>query len=117
MIRHHKDGNKHNNDASNIEILQNQKEHCFRHKNLNINWNKLIVDLNKQDKVVTAIKLKESLNQFFTAAQQYIIMRKVYGLPLNKTEKEVFSRQIKKKLIALAHPGLHNIVNSFILFI
>lgn len=50
--------------------------------------------------------IKENLKLFFTDRQLDIIFKKCDGDILTKTEKEYYSRSIKKKLKALADKNL-----------
>jgi len=51
--------------------------------------------------------LQYSLSQIFSPRQKELIMKKLSGEKLTKTEREYFSRVIKKKILALANPELH----------
>lgn len=47
------------------------------------------------------------LSLFFAPKQRDLLKKKLRGEPLTKTEREYFSRVVKKKLSALADPDLH----------
>jgi len=49
-----------------------------------------------------------ALSQVFSPKQKELFLKKVKGLDLNKTEREYFSRRVKKKLFALASPELNH---------
>lgn len=51
--------------------------------------------------------LQYSLSQIFSSGQKELIMKKLRGEKLTKTEREYFSRVVKKKVLALANPELH----------
>jgi hypothetical protein len=53
--------------------------------------------------------LQYSLSQIFSARQKELIVKKLKGDKLTKTEKEYYSRVVKKKLSALANPDLHRL--------
>lgn len=53
--------------------------------------------------------LEYSLSQIFTIKQKELILKKLKGEKLTKTEKEYFSRVIKKKLSAVANPDLYRL--------
>ncbi len=53
--------------------------------------------------------LEFALSQIFPAKQKELFKKKLEGLPLNKTEQEYYSRTVKKKVVALANPELHNL--------
>ena len=50
---------------------------------------------------------------FFAALICFIILelfkKKLDGVPLTKTEREYYSRSVKKKVVALANPDLHRL--------
>jgi len=56
--------------------------------------------------------LEYSLSQVLTARQKEIFFKKLRGEKLSKTEKEYYSRVIKKKVIALANPQLHRLAQK-----
>jgi len=114
MIRHHKDGNKYNNSPNNIEILKDQREHLNKHCSIKINWESKINELVNSNLVIKSKTMSDILDPLFTSAQKYIIFRKMYGLPLNKTDREVYSRYIKKKLSAIANSDLNRMAQSII---
>lgn len=47
------------------------------------------------------------LSLFFAPGQRDLVAKRMRGEPLTKTEREYFSRVVKKKLEALADPDLH----------
>lgn len=53
--------------------------------------------------------LEYSLSQVFSSKQKELFLRKLKGEKLTKTEKEYFSRVVKKKVVALANPELHRL--------
>ena len=55
-----------------------------------------------------------SLAQIFPPAQKALIFKKLRREKLSKTEKEYFSRVVKKKLSALANPDLHRLARRLI---
>ena len=52
------------------------------------------------------------LSQFFAPKQRDLVEKKLRGEPLTKTEREYFSRVVKKKLLALADPDLHRLAQK-----
>ena len=50
------------------------------------------------------LSLEYSLSQIFSPKQKEIFLKKVHGENLTKTEREYFSRRVKKKVMALANP-------------
>lgn len=112
-IIHHKDGNQHNDNVENLQITSRLEHNKLPHLTAK-DWEELITKLLKNDINITAIKLNDNLSEFFTERQKQIIFRKVYKLFLSKTEKEYYSRTIKKKLVALANPNLSKIAHDII---
>lgn len=55
------------------------------------------------------LSLEYSLSQLFSPKQKELFNKKLKGLPLTKTEKEYYSRTVKKKVAALASPELHRL--------
>lgn len=53
--------------------------------------------------------LEYSLSQVFSSKQKELFLKKLKGEKLTKTEKEYFSRVVKKKVVALANPELHRL--------
>ncbi len=53
--------------------------------------------------------LEYALSQIFSPKQKDLFLKKLKGEKLTKTEKEYFSRTVKKKVLALANPALHRL--------
>lgn len=58
------------------------------------------------------LSLEYALSQLFSPKQKELFQKKLQGLPLSKTEKEYFSRTVKKKVSALANPELHRLAQK-----
>ena len=58
------------------------------------------------------LALEYSLSQLFSAKQKELFKKKLEGLPLTKTEREYYSRSVKKKVAALANPELHRLAQK-----
>jgi uncharacterized protein with von Willebrand factor type A (vWA) domain len=58
------------------------------------------------------MSLEFALSQLFSSKQKELFKKKLEGLPLNKTEKEYYSRTVRKKLSALANPELHRLAQK-----
>ncbi len=58
------------------------------------------------------LSLEYSLSQLFSAKQKELFNKKLKGLPLTKTEKEYYSRTVKKKVSAIANPELHRLAQK-----
>ena len=53
--------------------------------------------------------LEQALSQVFSPKQKELFLKKLKQDKLTKTEKEYFSRVVKKKALALANPELHRL--------
>jgi hypothetical protein len=58
--------------------------------------------------------LEYALSQFFSPKQKELILKKLRSEKLNKTEKEYFSRTVKKKLTALLNGDLQRIAQKIL---
>ncbi len=58
--------------------------------------------------------LEYAMSQIFTGKQKEIFLKKLRQEKLTKTEKEYFSRVIKKKAYALANPELHRLARKLL---
>ena len=59
-------------------------------------------------------ELEYSLSQLFSKKQKELFMKKLKGEKMTKTEKEYFSRSVKKKVVALANLDLHKLATKLI---
>jgi hypothetical protein len=70
---------------------------------------------NQNNKVrLEALSLEYALSQLFSPKQKELFKKKLEGQPLTKTEKEYFSRSVKKKVVALANPDLHRLAQKLL---
>ena len=53
--------------------------------------------------------LEYALSQVFSPKQKELFLKKLKGEKLTKTDKEYFSRAVKKKVLALANSELHRL--------
>ena len=53
-----------------------------------------------------------ALSQIFSPRQKELVLKKMRGEKLTKTEREYYSRTVKKKLAALANPALHRLAQQ-----
>jgi hypothetical protein len=58
--------------------------------------------------------LDYSLSQVFPAKQKQLVLKKFRGEKLTKTEKEYFSRAVRKKLLALSNQELHQLATKLL---
>jgi len=56
--------------------------------------------------------LEYALSQIFSKKQKELFMKKLKGEKMSKTEREYFSRSVRKKALALANPDLHNLATK-----
>ena len=66
-------------------------------------------DLNDFLSAKEELGLEYALSQIFSPKQKELFLKKLKGEALTKTEKEYFSRAVKKKVQALANAGLHSL--------
>jgi hypothetical protein len=83
----------------------NTFKNYFKHAELNL---KDYVNM-KDD-----FELEYSLSQLFSKKQKELFMKKLKGEKMTKTEKEYFSRSVKKKVVALANLDLHKLATKLI---
>lgn len=55
------------------------------------------------------LSLESAFSQLFSPKQKELFMKKLKGEPLSKTEREYFSRVVRKKVSALANSELHQL--------
>lgn len=65
--------------------------------------------LNELVSLKDELGLEYSLSQVFSPKQKELFFKKIKREKLTKTEKEYFSRTVKKKVLALANPELHRL--------
>ncbi len=65
--------------------------------------------LNELLSVKDELSLEYSLSQVFSPKQKELFLKKLRREKLTKTEREYFSRAVKKKVLALANPELHRL--------
>ncbi len=58
------------------------------------------------------LSLEYALSQLFSPKQKELFQKKLKGEVLNKTEKEYYSRTVRKKVSALANPELHRLAQK-----
>lgn len=63
----------------------------------------------EKDKQRRSFQLSYYLSTLFSPKQKELVLKKLNGEPLNKTEQEYFSRTVKKKLEALANPEVKKV--------
>ncbi len=58
------------------------------------------------------LSLEYALSQLFSPKQKELFVKKLNGDPLSKTEREYYSRTVKKRVSALANPELHRLAQK-----
>ncbi|MFH1519748.1 MAG: hypothetical protein ABIE75_04160 [Candidatus Omnitrophota bacterium] len=58
------------------------------------------------------LSLEYAMSQLFTPRQKELFLKKFRGEKMSKTEREYFSRVVKKKVLALANSELHRLANA-----
>ncbi|MBN1957954.1 MAG: hypothetical protein JXQ81_01335 [Desulfuromonadales bacterium] len=58
--------------------------------------------------------LEYALSQVFSPKQKDLFKKKLEGDPLTKTEREYYSRTVKKKVVALANSELHSLARKLL---
>jgi hypothetical protein len=58
------------------------------------------------------LSLEYALSQMFSPKQKELFKKRLDGLPLTKTEREYYSRTVKKKVVALANAELHRLAQK-----
>jgi hypothetical protein len=61
-----------------------------------------------------SLSFEYSLSQLFSPKQKELFKKKLEGLPLSKTEREYYSRAVKKKVAALANAELHRMAQRLL---
>ena len=60
------------------------------------------------------LSLEFALSKIFSPKQKELFKKKLDGFPLNKTEREYYSRVVKKKVVALANSQLHGLARKLL---
>lgn len=60
------------------------------------------------------LSLEYALSQVFSPKQKELFLKRLKREKLTKTEKEYFSRTVKKKVLALANPELHRLAQRLL---
>jgi len=70
--------------------------------------------LNELLSIKDELSLEYLLSQIFSPKQKELFLKKLRREKLTKTEKEYFSRVVKKKVLALANPELHRLAQKLL---
>ncbi len=77
-------------------------------------FRKAQANLNDLLSVKEVMGLEYSLSQVFSPKQKELFLKKLRNEKLSKTEKEYFSRVVKKRVLALANPELHRLAQKLL---
>lgn len=66
-------------------------------------------DLNEYTRMKDEFDLEYALSQVFSKKQKELFLKKLKSEKMTKTEREYYSRSVKKKVLALANPDLHKL--------
>jgi len=113
-IVHHKDGNNENNHPDNLQLISSIQNHNKIPKKKRIISKDQIYQLLEQSKQLEIDEFHNSLKEIFTPYQIELIIKKSKNQLLSKTDREVFCRVIKKKLLALANDQLFRLAQKII---
>lgn len=93
---------------NNKEILiSNYRLDTLRIKNTFNRYFKKDIKSKKAGSIAKDLFLEFSLSQLFSPKQKQLFLKKLQGEKLLKTEREYYSRIVKKKVMALSNPELH----------
>jgi hypothetical protein len=112
-IVHHIDGDSCNNDIKNLKIVS-AKEHNSYKKRTKEEWDQLIKEAIEKNDDASAKDFYDNLDIIFSAKQRHLFFKKIYSEKMSKTEKEYYSRTVKKKIKLLAHEEIHKICKRII---
>ena len=113
-IVHHADGDNYNDTHKNLKVISSQSEHVKIPKITRKIETRMYNDiLSLLDRSISS-DFKKALHTLFTPYQITIIYRRLQNKSLSKTDSEVFSRVIRKKLVALANNQLFEIAQKML---
>ena len=81
---------------------------ALRRYTTDLEKSEFVREKNKRNQL-RSFQLNLHLSTLFPPKQKELVLKKLKGEPLSKTEKEYFSRVVKKKLEALANSELRKI--------
>ena len=113
-IVHHKDANNENDIPSNLQLISSQKNHNKIPKKKRTITLEQINQLLVQTQINDLTSFNSALKELFTPYQIELIIKKSKNKLISKTDREVFSRVIRKKLLALANDQLYQLAQRII---
>ena len=116
---HHIDGNQHNNNISNLKIVSASEHAKIKHKQGKEIRDRIKKNNSDEDLMLyyEAMKHKsflKALEVLFSPRQGELVLKRFKGEQFSKTEREYYSRCVKKKLIALLNDDLRKIAELLI---
>jgi len=72
------------------------------------------VDFKEYTQMKDEFALEHALSQVFSKKQKMLFMKRLKGEKMSKTEREYYSRTVRKKVLALANEELHKLAGSLI---
>lgn len=85
--------------------VTNTFKNYFRHAEL---------DLKNYVEMKDEFDLEYGMSQLFSTKQKELFLKKLRGEKMTKTEREYFSRSVKKKVLALANSDLHKLAKRLV---
>jgi hypothetical protein len=113
-IVHHRDGDSTNDRLVNLEIVSRQ-EHRARLRKRQEDYSNETLEMIKNKTLIPRPTANELLQRLFTPRQVQLIYKKLYSEKMSKTENEMFSRIIKKRLAVLVDDEVRRIASAIIL--
>jgi len=107
------------NSISRGEVLHIDKKSFLPDRLFEIFNNYFKKDVEKAKKLkekYEELSLEYSLSQLFSPKQKELFKKKLHGEPMNKTEREYYSRAVKKKVAALANTDLHRLAQKLMAY-
>jgi len=84
-----------------------QKTHILKVRN--VGFRRADLDLKEFAEMQDEFELEFALSQIFSKKQKELFFKKLKGEKLTKTEREYYSRSVKKKVLALSNSDLHKL--------
>jgi len=100
---------KEERDLEDIDVNMSSERVVTSFKNY---FKRADIDLKEVAEMQDEFELEYAMSQIFSKKQKEIFLKKLKGEKLTKTEREYYSRSIKKKVLALANPDLHKLASK-----
>lgn len=119
-------------ESKDVDLLQKLKNLISQNKEIDLNQKQFLPDrlleifsnyfkkntekAKKQIETYEQLSLEFALSQLFSPKQKELFKKKLNGEPLNKTEREYYSRTVKKKVAAIANSDLHRLAKRLMAY-